>query len=549
MRKPRILWCAEASYLSTGYSTYTLEVLKRLHKTGKYEIAEFAAYGDAPQFDPRAQTVPWAFFPNMPARDNPAEKAQYEREYATAQFGSWRFEKTCLAWRPDIVVDIRDHWMMAHEETSPFRPFYHWVIMPTVDAAPQPEEWLATYMNADGVFTYSDWGKALLYEQTQGRMKVQCSAPPGADLDTLFVAEDPGLLRDQMGIPREWLIIGTVMRNQSRKLYPNLIRDFEKLVRQAPESIARRLRLYLHTAYPDTGWNIPQLIKESEVGHRILLTYRCKACGSSFPNFSADGRAVCRFCNQMAATMPNSEEGVSRAILAKIMNLFDAYVQYANSEGFGMPMVEAAACGIPVFAVDYSAMSDVVRKLQGFPLKVKDLRREPETHCYRAIPCGDDFVEQLKSFIQLPSGIRRKHGRNARRGVEEHYTYDKTAKLWENYLDQVPLRPHIETWDSPARLHQPVRELPMHLPDEEFVRWGMVNIAGRPDLAHSYLSLRILRDLQWGMSTGVKVKANFSELSFLGQNVRPTPYSRLDCANELAAIAEWKNQWEEVRTR
>ena len=42
------------------------------------------------------------------------------------------------------------------------------------------------------------------------------------------------------------------------------------------------------------------------------------------------------------------------------MNTFDLYVQYANSEGFGLPQVEAAGCGIPVASVDYSAMSSVV---------------------------------------------------------------------------------------------------------------------------------------------------------------------------------------------
>ena len=37
----------EAHYLNSGFGTYCNELLKRLHATGKYEIAEFASYGNS----------------------------------------------------------------------------------------------------------------------------------------------------------------------------------------------------------------------------------------------------------------------------------------------------------------------------------------------------------------------------------------------------------------------------------------------------------------------------------------------------------------------
>ena len=45
MNKKKVLFVSEASYLNTGYATYSREVLKRLHATGKYELAEFSTYG------------------------------------------------------------------------------------------------------------------------------------------------------------------------------------------------------------------------------------------------------------------------------------------------------------------------------------------------------------------------------------------------------------------------------------------------------------------------------------------------------------------------
>ena len=68
--------------------------------------------------------------------------------------------------------------------------------------------------------------------------------------------------------------------------------------------------------------------------------------------------------------MSNVHNGVSNEYLSDIVNCFDVYLQYANSEGFGLPQVAAAACGVPVMSIDYSAMSSVVRKLGGTPLKV-----------------------------------------------------------------------------------------------------------------------------------------------------------------------------------
>ena len=51
MRKKRILFCSEATFLNTGYATYTREILKYLNSTGKYELTELSSYGE--RNDPR----------------------------------------------------------------------------------------------------------------------------------------------------------------------------------------------------------------------------------------------------------------------------------------------------------------------------------------------------------------------------------------------------------------------------------------------------------------------------------------------------------------
>ena len=139
MRKKRILFCSEATFLNTGYATYTREILKYLHGTGKYEIAELAGYGE--KNAPQASSIPWKYYGAAPNTTCEPRSSQEEidayNSVPSYQFGEFAFEHVCLDFFPDIVCDIRDFWMLDFVERSPFRPFFKWAIMPTVDARPQ----------------------------------------------------------------------------------------------------------------------------------------------------------------------------------------------------------------------------------------------------------------------------------------------------------------------------------------------------------------------------------------------------------------------------
>ncbi len=541
----RILVVGEASFLSTGFATYSLELLRRLHASGKYELMELASY--SPPGDPRAAGLPWRHKSVLPAS---AEEEQVYRSNPLNEFGEWKFEEACLELHPDIVIDYRDWWMLEFQERSPFRPYFHWAIMPTCDAEPQDEQWLATYMNADAVFAYSDWGLDVLRRESRGRIRTITSASPGADLEAFVVKADRRAHKEAMGLPADCLIVGTVMRNQKRKLYPELFEAFARFLAEAPAEMARRSYLYLHTAWPDVGWDIPRLLRETGLGAKTLFSYACRSCGAAYPAFFQDARAHCKACGRPEATFPNSQAGVSRATLAEVLGLFDVYVQYANSEGFGIPLVEAAACGLVTMATDYSAMSDVVRKLCGIPIRVLFLLREVETHCRRAIPDPADFSSKLIAFLQQPEAVRQQMGWQARRAVEQHYTWDLCARRWMEHIDSVAVRPHEQTWLAPPRLHTPASTVPAGLSNEEFVRWGMFHVAGRPDLIGSYTALRMIRDLNWGMTFSYGMGgAYYNEASTLGVRQRYSPFYRDRALAVMADICARRNRWETLRAQ
>lgn len=492
--------CSEASFLSSGFGTYAKEILKRLHATGKYEIAEFASYGKVN--DPKDSGIAWKYYANAVDDKDPRFKEYHSS--AENQFGRWRFERVLLDFKPDIVFDVRDYWMNSYQQFSPLRPFYHWALMPTVDSAPQQEEWIDTYLHADAIFTYSDFGRDVVMSQSNNKIKYIETTSPGVDLQNFHMIPDRNGIKSSLGLDPDGFIVGSIMRNQKRKLIPELFSAFRQFIDGLQESknpIGEKTFLYVHTSYPDAGWDIPQLLKEYRVGNRVLFTYSCKNCAYFRPCLYHHPVGYCPRCGQKAFSMPNVSSGVSSQVLNVIINTFDIYVQYAICEGFGMPQVEASACGVPIASVDYSAMGDVVRKVNGFPIKVNQYFKELETKAVRVYPDNNHLVQILKEYMDLPEFLKQQKRSETRKLTELHYNWDNIAKKWENYFDHVALTGLQGKWDEnlPAMMH--VNGLPQ---DAKTNYDALVNIASKHMPGHQVLSslilLNMIRDLDYGFS-------------------------------------------------
>jgi glycosyltransferase involved in cell wall biosynthesis len=372
--------------------------------------------------------------------------------------------------------------------------------MPTVDSAPQKEEWVAGFLTADAVFTYSDWGGKVVREQSQNRINYQGTASPGVDLELFKPVEDKKRHRTDMAFEEDAYIIGTVMRNQRRKLYPDLFQAFRTFLDNAPKELADKTYLYVHTSYPDLGWDIPSLLKEFSLGSKVLFTYICQYTNSPFCSFFQGAKTYSPYSNSSTGTLPNAGIGLTQEQMVQIFNLFDVYVQYSICEGFGMPQAEAAACGVPVMAVDYSAMADVVRQTGGIPLKVERMFRELESNAYRALPDNDYAAKAFEKFLSLNDGIKKKKGMQARKAAEKYFNWDNTAKVWENYFEHVPLTGLQGKWDTPPDLHMPPSVKKEGLNNKEFLDWIYKEVTNEPEKLNSLHALNILRDLNWGFS-------------------------------------------------
>jgi hypothetical protein len=239
------------------------------------------------------------------------------------------------------------------------------------------------------------------------------------------------------------------MRNQKRKLFPELVKVLEDLYTKLDsENIDQEVILYLHTSYPDQGWNFANLIKNSKLRQKIYFTYFCKNCGKvSASNFSGP-QQICSSCGNKSCVLPSVANPVDSDILAKVMSTFDIYIQYSICEGFGMPQVEAGACGIPIATMNYSAMKDIINNLDATPIRIGTFFKELETEAIRTYPDHHDCIEQLFKLITLPSSMRKRMGLNTANLVKEKYNWSNTINKWISYIDTIDISVYDKKWNN-----------------------------------------------------------------------------------------------------
>lgn len=499
LKKIKVLSINEDVQISSGYSCYSRGILTELNKNPNFEVAEMALFYNPIMHDKTKDK--WKVIPCLPKEllklngknDSPEllEGWQKWNQSIVNPLGRTLLEDILLEYQPDTILINNDEFNVKFIFDSPYRRFFNIVWLAACDGIPQNDSWIETMSNSDGLLTYSEWGKNAIENQCP-KVKVHGFAPPAGQES--FQILNKALVREEFGLNNDVKIVGTVMRNQRRKRFPELFRSFKKYLEQTRDE---NTYLYCHTRYPDGAFRIPELIQEFGIANRVLFTYSCLNCGHVFCSKYQD-LAECPKCRQISAQMPGTANGVSSENLCKIYNLFDLYVQYSSSEGFALPLVECASCGVHSCCVDYSAMKDSIKFLDSEPIRVAGLYREMETGVDRAVPDDDHFIELLTKFLSKPKSVRNSMGIRARLAFEKNFGWEQTGEVWANtilnsYREKQP-------WNSPIVFFEPkpLTEKELHgMSNIEFVRWLLVEVACKPDKVGTYYENEIIRNLNY----------------------------------------------------
>lgn len=123
------------------------------------------------------------------------------------------------------------------------------------------------------------------------------------------------------------------------------------------------------------------------------------------------------------------------ADMARLYNSCDAFVSAAKAEGWGLPIVEAMACGLPVIAPFYSGPTAYLSEKNSFPLTVSEFE---DVSCPVFFPDKGQYGQWAKINIDALSGLMRRVyenrdeaksvGKYALEDIQTKWTWDLAAK-------------------------------------------------------------------------------------------------------------------------
>lgn len=372
----KILLVSNAPWTKTGYGTQGASLARRLKADGHY-VAYMANYGL------NGGNLEWE---GIPILTNGLEGGYAD----PIVHGHIR------ATQPDLVLSIFDIWALKGKPFPLPREQEHlaprWAAWMPIDHDPLPFTRGLTEANRDVIqrVTYPIAMSQHGHDSINALGFANSYIPHGVEKEYHFTSDGRNEFRRLLLLPKDSFLFGSVGLNRNfpnRKGFDRLIAAFAKMPKNA--------YLYLHT------------LPNSQVGSVDLNRIA--------EHFGVADRVI--FPDVYNYVLGYSQEGMNA-----IYSAIDCYVQPTMGEGFGLPVLEAQACGCPVIATDCTSMSELVA-----PNSAELVKAGPFfTHDigYRYLIDIDDLVDKMRDVMGIYFDDRK--GYECMRG---------TAGLWANAWD------------------------------------------------------------------------------------------------------------------
>lgn len=261
--------------------------------------------------------------------------------------GTYRTASAIEEFKPDLLYHTGEPGTLtAFTQVVPARiPFVAYVPVegePIVNA-----DWIKV-LRGITVFTCSEYGAKVIERDCRLDHKVDW-VYHGIDHDVFKVNGRRDELRKMFGWTDKFVII-TVATNVRRKQHPRLFEAIKILRDQYKQ---KDIVLYDHTipfdGYWLEGWNLPEVAASMGLTDEVVFNPALGTHNSSIPEVG-------------------QYDGLG---LVDLYNAADLFVLPSQVEGFGLPIAEAMACGVPVMVTKYAAGWEVAQPA-GIPIPVKD---------------------------------------------------------------------------------------------------------------------------------------------------------------------------------
>ena len=304
--------------------------------------------------------------------------------------------KWAAKWAKDLSIDVViqhfDIWMLPAGwiEKMPCPV----ITYAPVDCNPLPDNFEASCIGATMNVAMTRYAQGLFEEAGMPSVYI----PHGVDTN-IFKRDEQA--REKLGISAETFVVGIVATNGSlRKNLGGQMQAFASFAKDKND-----VMLYMHTQAKKTH---PEALD---------LGYLATKLG---------------IAEKVSFTDPESVAlGIPQEFLPTVYSAFDVMMQCSLGEGFGLPIIEAQACGVPVIGTDHPVISEVIGNTLGCGCCVPvDQLFMPYYMSSVSVPRFEQIVGALESYYGYKS-------KNSPVANAQQYDWQRIFPLWDDLLSKL----------------------------------------------------------------------------------------------------------------
>jgi glycosyltransferase involved in cell wall biosynthesis len=402
-REMNILWSSNGPHTNSGYAVETRDLLFRFVKDG-WNTACVAFWGSEgyPTYqygqdliDERFKDVKLKVYPKM---DHP--------------YGSDAIIAHALDYKANVVITMQDVPMLDPQHLQQLK---YWVPYVPIDKDPCPPGVLDRLRYAYKIITFSKFGQETLLKHGFTSTLILEGTDP-----ELLKPIDKAQARKDFGIPQDAFIFGMIAANKEnppRKSFQESLEAFKRFSDNHPEA-----KLFIHSQQRGPGgFPVEEFAHYLGLKDKIIYMLPYQAV------FNSDSKRI-----------------------AKEMSCFDVLLHPSRTEGFGLTVVEALSCGVPVIVNNTTSMPEMVKEgVTGFICETDKKGWWSNDNSYVYSPDVQSLYDKMEASYKLVKEKGAETAKACRNFVLENYDIDKLYQnKWKTFLEELqeeilPLQPAL----------------------------------------------------------------------------------------------------------
>lgn len=385
MIEPRIIWLGPSLFVESGYGRMSFESCIRLKAKG-LDIMSVGGQHEG-------GIIEVADVRNLPRYRHPYF-ADVIQDYANK-------------YNRNLAISVFDAWAMGHLAKIDI-PVVHWIPVDTwLD--PIGIEPMAEVLNsAAEIWTYTHFGVEEFHKVGIDYVKY---LPPGLRTDTFrpLPADIKPKAKKLFGIPEDAFVFGFNGANRSeRKDIPALLEVFSWFLKKTKANAY--LLLWTNTdKEAGTSYDIDNLSRQFGVKERLRVPIE-------------DNRLN---------PLPDDKMNL-------LYNAMDVYVTASRGEGFGMPVVEAMAAGIPIIAHNCSSHTELLGDGEwGWLVKSSTTEVPLWTQMHLRYPLVDKIDLLQKMMESYEDEKKRKEFGEKGHQFAQQFDWENVVNTMQQYIDDL----------------------------------------------------------------------------------------------------------------